>query len=41
MKTKEFEFFWNGPFSQWYPSEFKENNITYNCAEQLFIKEMN
>jgi ribA/ribD-fused uncharacterized protein len=38
LKTvEEFELFWNGPFSQWYPSNFKLNNVLYNCAEQYMM----
>jgi ribA/ribD-fused uncharacterized protein len=39
MKNENFVFFWNGPFSQWYPSTFKEEfgPTTYNCAEQYMM----
>lgn len=30
-------FFWNGPFSQWYPSKFVLEGMTYNCAEQAMM----
>ncbi len=36
-------FFLNGPFSQWYPCEFKQqletggDNLTFNCAEQYMM----
>lgn len=30
--------FYNGPFCQWYPSEFTdEDGITYDCAEQYMM----
>lgn len=32
-----YKFFWGGPFSNWYPSEFKVNNVTYNCGEQYMM----
>eukprot|EP00299_Pterocystis_sp_00344_P012385 c5940_g1_i1.p1 GENE.c5940_g1_i1~~c5940_g1_i1.p1 ORF type:complete len:160 (-),score=29.54 c5940_g1_i1:3-482(-) len=39
---QEFVFFWkpteeNGEFSQWYESQFTENGITYNTAEQYMM----
>jgi ribA/ribD-fused uncharacterized protein len=38
---EKFTFFWNGPFSQWYPSEFRIENIisstVFNCAEQAMM----
>ena len=36
---EEFTFFWNGPFSQWYPSDFIVEEIEYNCAEQYMMAE--
>ncbi len=30
----EYEFFYNGPFSQWYYSPFSESGLKFNCAEQ-------
>jgi len=36
---EEFEFFWAGPFSQWYPSIFIIDEIKYNCAEQYMMAE--
>jgi ribA/ribD-fused uncharacterized protein len=33
----KFLFFWGGPFSQWYKSNFSENGITFNCAEQYMM----
>lgn len=34
---ERFTFFWHGPFSQWYPSKFTVENITFNCAEQYMM----
>lgn len=31
--------FYNGPFSQWYPSIFIINNVTYGCCEQYMMAE--
>jgi ribA/ribD-fused uncharacterized protein len=31
--------FWHGPFSQWHPSTFKVDGVTYNCAEQYMMAE--
>ena len=36
---ERFIFFWSGPFSQWAPSPFTINGITYNCAEQYMMVE--
>lgn len=36
---EKFTFFWNGPFSQWYPSYFEIEEIEYNCAEQYMMAE--
>lgn len=33
----EFTFFWDGPFSQWDPSNFELDGIEYNCAEQYMM----
>jgi ribA/ribD-fused uncharacterized protein len=35
--AETFTFFWDGPFSQWYPADFTEGGITYNCAEQYMM----
>lgn len=35
--NEQFEFFWRGPFSQWYPSTFTVNGKTFNCAEQYMM----
>lgn len=37
--AEQFTFFWNGPFSQWYLSDFTVNDITFNCAEQYMMYE--
>lgn len=37
MTQEKFTFFWNGPFSQWHPSKFEIDGITYNCAEQYMM----
>lgn len=35
--NEEYEFFWSGPFSQWYPSKFTENSVTFATAEQYMM----
>ena len=35
--TDEYVFFWNGVFSQWYPSPITIGVMTYNCAEQWMM----
>lgn len=37
VKTDNFEFFWGGPFSQWYKSRFNVDGVYYNCAEQYMM----
>jgi ribA/ribD-fused uncharacterized protein len=39
MAVERFTFFWRAgnPFSQWHPSEFTVNGVTYNCAEQYMM----
>ncbi len=37
--AENFTLFWDGPFSQWYPCEFKINKIKYNTAEQYMMAE--
>lgn len=39
MKTyNEYTFFWNGPFSNWYPCKFTDiKGIEYNCSEQYMM----
>jgi ribA/ribD-fused uncharacterized protein len=32
-----YHFFWNGPFSQWYKSDFIENGKTFCTAEQYMM----
>ena len=34
---EQFEFFWDGPFSQWYPSQFSFEKMGFNCAEQFMM----
>lgn len=36
---EQFKFFWSGPFSQWHPSTFVIDGVTYNCAEQWMMAE--
>jgi len=36
---EKFTFFWDGPFSQWYPSRFKIDGYHYTCAEQYMMVE--
>lgn len=33
----KFEFFYGGPFSQWYSSPIIIENVKYNCAEQYMM----
>ena len=35
--NKQFTFFWQGPFSQWYKSNFTIDGITFNTAEQYMM----
>lgn len=35
--NENFTFFWTGPFSQWHPSTFLVNTISFNCAEQYMM----
>jgi len=35
----KYKFFWNGPFSNWYPSVFTYNGIFFDCAEQAMMYE--
>jgi ribA/ribD-fused uncharacterized protein len=37
MSENNFEFFYGGPLSQWYPCKFKIKGFTYNCAEQYMM----
>lgn len=34
---EKFTLFWDGPFSQWYPSEFTVHDLKFNCAEQFMM----
>jgi ribA/ribD-fused uncharacterized protein len=36
-KTEKYVLFWNGPFSQWYPSRFDIGGTEYNCCEQYMM----
>ena len=36
---ERFTLFWSGPFSQWHPSVFMIDGVTYNCAEQYMMAE--
>lgn len=35
--SEKFEFFWNGPFSQWHPSQFNFERMKFNRAEQFMM----
>lgn len=35
--NNNFEFFWGGPFSQWYKISFTVDGVTFNCAEQYMM----
>lgn len=35
--SEEFTFFWNGPYSQWHPSVFMVNEMTFSHAEQFMM----
>lgn len=37
MITDKYVFFWNGVFSQWYPSRFSIEGIEYGCCEQYMM----
>ena len=39
MKDKDAVYFWGGEFSQWYPSIFEIEGITYDCAEQYMMEQ--
>jgi hypothetical protein len=36
-KKGGYAFFYNGPFSNWFPSEFTVDGIKYNCGEQYMM----
>jgi ribA/ribD-fused uncharacterized protein len=33
----KYNFFWDGVFSNWHPSPFTIDDITFNCGEQYFM----
>ncbi len=35
--SEEYTFFWHGPFSQWHPSKFDVDGVTYKCMEQYMM----
>ena len=35
--TDKYIFFWNGIYSQWYPSRFTIDGVEYNCCEQYMM----
>ena len=35
--NEKFTLFWNGPFSQWAPSTFVVDGVTFNCCEQYMM----
>lgn len=35
--NNKYKFFWGGVFSNWHPSTFVVNDISYNCAEQYMM----
>lgn len=37
MNEEQYEFFWSGPFSQWYPSTFHNAGIKFCTAEQFMM----
>ena len=41
-KLDLYDFFWGGPFSNWYPSNFVVDGKTFNCGEQymMYVKAM-
>ena len=39
LSMESFTFFWDGPFSQWFPSRFRISGVQYNCAEQFMMAE--
>ncbi len=36
-KLDLYDFFWGGPFSNWYPSNFVVDGKTFNCGEQFMM----
>lgn len=39
IEGDEYFFFWDGPFSNWHPSPFEIDGITFNCGEQFMMYE--
>src|ERR1700722_12927658 len=41
-KEEKYKFFWDGAFSNWYPSTFFVDGVEFNCVEQymMYIKAM-
>lgn len=37
METDKYVFFWGGPFSQWYPSNFEIDGVKFTHAEQYMM----
>jgi ribA/ribD-fused uncharacterized protein len=37
LNKEQFTLFYSGPFSQWHPSRFTVNNVTYSHAEQYMM----
>lgn len=37
MTVGKYEYFWGGPFSQWYRSEMQIDGVTFNCCEQYMM----
>ncbi len=37
--NKKYHLFWNGPFSNWYPSNIIVEGVAYNCTEQHMMAE--
>jgi ribA/ribD-fused uncharacterized protein len=35
--TEKLVLFWNGPFSNWYPSKFMWDGMIFNCGEQYMM----
>jgi ribA/ribD-fused uncharacterized protein len=37
MNKNNYTLFWNGVFSNWYPSKFYHNGISFTCGEQYMM----
>lgn len=37
LNEKKYFFFWGGIFSNWFPSDFKVDDVEYNCGEQYMM----